>query len=67
MGLQPMGATGQMIGHNGDVHNYGGVDQSVTYQVHPASDRDTVRGLQEHQNSQRSNAALASAPGTFPA
>jgi hypothetical protein len=76
---QPLGATGimQTTGsvptfygggdthtHNyGDTHNH--IDNSTTWNVSPKNDASMVQHLREHQNAQRSNAALASAPGTL--
>jgi hypothetical protein len=78
---QPLGATGIMQttgsvptfygGGGGDTHNhnYGDniqhIDNSRTWNVAPKSDSTMVQHLQNHDNAQRSNAALASAPGTL--
>jgi hypothetical protein len=69
---QPLGATGITMGYGsvptsyqGDTHNYH-VDNSTTWNVSPKNDASTVQHLREHQNAQRSNAALASGPGMLP-
>ena len=60
---QPMGATGLAVS-GGVTHSYNApVDMSTNYHIAPATDRDTISSVQHHQNSQRDNAALASAPG----
>jgi hypothetical protein len=79
---QPLGATGIMQttgsvptfygGGGGDTHNhnYGDniqhIDNSRTWNVAPKSDSTVVQHLREHDNAQRSNAALASGPGMLP-
>jgi resuscitation-promoting factor RpfE len=62
----PLGATGIMQGYGsvptsyqGDTHNYH-VDNSTTWNVSPKNDASMVQHLQQHQNSQRDNGALAS-------
>jgi hypothetical protein len=78
---QPLGATGIMQttgsvptfygGGGGDTHNhnYGDninhIDNSRTWNVTPKNDAGMVQHLQNHDNTIRSNAALASAPGSL--
>jgi Transglycosylase-like domain len=78
---QPLGATGIMEttgsvptfygGGGGDTHNhnYGDniqhIDNSKTWNIKPESDPKMVSAMQSHANSMRSNAALASAPGSL--
>jgi hypothetical protein len=72
---QPMGATGIMQGYGsvptsyqgggGDTHNYHAPINQTNYNIAPATDAQTMQSVQQHQNAQRSNAALASAPGSL--
>jgi Transglycosylase-like domain len=73
----PVGATGIMQGYGsvptfyggggGDTHNhnYHAPLNQTTYNIAPATDAQTMQSVQQHQNAQRSNAAMASAPGSL--